>query len=83
MPRGVAKTAYPATASPWLPVWAAVFEAAAALRARRAAEGRDPETGLRAHEIDAPPPTESSLQARGAFVCIGNLDPCIGETQAT
>lgn len=42
--------------SGWSPVWAAVFEAAAALRARRAAEGRDPETGLPAHELDALPP---------------------------
>lgn len=52
----------------WSLVWAAVFEAAAALRARRAAEGRDPETGA---SFFAPE------------VCIGNLDPCIGETQAT
>ena len=34
-----------ADSGPWAPVWAAVFEAAAALRAKRAAEGRDPETG--------------------------------------
>ncbi len=29
----------------WHPVWAAIFEAAAALRAQRIAAGRDAETG--------------------------------------